>query len=118
MLTSGGNTGGGGNNIVLGNNSNQMWLNGPGLNHSGGGGPSGANAGAINPSIITAQIEAINVQQATLRDQIIQSEQNLSAQHGVRLNRNNVGDLFCYINYFFSGRYYYNSSKIKLTNQF
>lgn len=89
MPSSGGNTGGGGNNIVLGNNSNQMWLNGPGLNHSGGGGPSGASTGggALNSSVITAQIEAINVQQATLRDQILQSEQNLSAQHGVRLRQ-------------------------------
>jgi capsule polysaccharide export protein KpsE/RkpR len=29
------------------------------------------------------QIEALNMQQQTLRDQIRQSEQNLSAQHGV-----------------------------------
>lgn len=88
MPSSGGSTGGGGNNIVLGNNPNQMWLNGPGINHSVGGSSSGSSAGgvAINPSVIPAQIEAINVQQATLRDQILQSEQNLSAQHGVRLN--------------------------------
>lgn len=100
MPSSGGNTGGGGNNIVLGNNSNQMWLNGPGLNHSGGVGPSGASAGGgpINPAVISAQIEAINVQQGTLRDQILQSEQNLSAQHGVRLNKkNSIGNLFDYL---------------------
>lgn len=35
----------------------------------------------INPN--TTQIEAINVQQNTLREQIRQSEQNLQAQHSV-----------------------------------
>ncbi len=36
-----------------------------------------------NLAAYTAQIEALNVQQNTLRSQIQQSEQNLSAQHGV-----------------------------------
>lgn len=35
----------------------------------------------VNPN--TTQIEAINVQQNTLREQIRQSEQNLQAQHAV-----------------------------------
>lgn len=105
MPKSGGNTGGGGNNIVLGNNSNQMWLNGP----SG----STAVGGAVSPAVLTAQIEAINAQQATLRDQILQSEQNLSAQHGVSFElRRTILNLFGKFN-FHMCRCYYNSSKLK-----
>lgn len=36
---------------------------------------------ASNP--VNAQIESLNMQQNALREQIRQSEQNLSAQHGV-----------------------------------
>lgn len=38
-----------------------------------------------NPSPINGQLEAMNVQQNTLRDQIRQSEINLTAQHGVNI---------------------------------
>lgn len=57
----------------------QMWNNGPPLsNHGSNNGGSGSDGNMINP-----QIEAINGQQNQLHEQIMQSEQNLSAQHGV-----------------------------------
>ena len=37
------------------------------------------------PNAVNAQIEALNIQQNSLRDQIRQSEQNLQAQHGVNI---------------------------------
>lgn len=57
---------------------NQMWNNGP-VNHATG----NANANPMNSSI--AQLESLNLQQITLREQIVQSEQNLTAQHGVNI---------------------------------
>lgn len=36
-----------------------------------------------NPSVLAMQIESLNGQAATLREQIMQSEQNLQAQHTV-----------------------------------
>lgn len=44
--------------------------------------PSSSNSASIAINI-TGQIEAINMQQNTLREQIHQSESNLSAQHSV-----------------------------------
>lgn len=68
------------NNTV--NQMHNMWSNnGSTINHSGGGNNSVVGA------IMNPQIDAINVQQNALREQIIQSEQNLSAQHGVIINR-------------------------------
>ncbi len=57
---------------------NQMWNNGP-VNHGG--------TGNANPIMNTslAQLETLNLQQITLREQIVQSEQNLTAQHGVNI---------------------------------
>lgn len=71
-----------GNNPMISSNitnqiiPNQMWNNGP-ANHSTG------NANTNTSSI--AQLEALNLQQITLREQIVQSEQNLTAQHGVNI---------------------------------
>lgn len=57
---------------------NQMWNNGP-VNH----GSANANTNTMNSSM--AQLESLNLQQITLREQIVQSEQNLTAQHGVNI---------------------------------
>lgn len=57
--------------LIQSNLPNQMWNNGP------------VNTGA-NPTSI-AQLESLNMQQITLREQIVQSEQNLTAQHGVNI---------------------------------
>lgn len=58
---------------------NQMWGNGP-VNHAAGAG----NTNPMNSSL--AQLESLNLQQITLREQIVQSEQNLTAQHGVNIS--------------------------------
>lgn len=52
-----------------------MWNNGP-VNHG---------SGNANTNTIAAQLESLNMQQITLREQIVQSEQNLTAQHGVNI---------------------------------
>lgn len=57
---------------------NQMWNNSP-VNHGSG----NAVTNALNNSI--AQLESLNLQQIALREQIVQSEQNLTAQHGVNI---------------------------------
>lgn len=56
--------------------------------------PGSSNGNVSMPSVavgvnssIASQIEAINAQQMTLQEQIRQSEQNLSAQHNVKMKR-------------------------------
>ncbi|XP_055840816.1 calcium homeostasis endoplasmic reticulum protein isoform X2 [Episyrphus balteatus] len=73
-------SGGGGNSYKPQGNPAPLWGNG----HGGGGGNPANNANAIS---ITAQIEAINLQQNNLRKQIHQSEQNLSAQHSALMQQ-------------------------------
>lgn len=78
-----GNMGAIGGASGVGNVGNNMWMNGP--NNGGGVGVGGPpiNNGAAAAAMLSAQIEAINGQQSSLGEQIIQSEQNLSAQHNV-----------------------------------
>lgn len=58
---------------------NQMWNNGP-INHVS------SNVNHANPmNSSLAQLESLNLQQLQLREQIVQSEQNLTAQHGVNI---------------------------------
>lgn len=59
---------------------------------------SSSNGGSQSVAInYTAQIEALNMQQNTLREQIRQSESNLTAQHTV---------IFLNLNLFYSYKYY------------
>lgn len=80
-----GNMGAIGGGSGVGNVGNNMWMNGPNNGGGGGGGVGGPpiNNGAAAAAMLSAQIEAINGQQSSLGEQIIQSEQNLSAQHNV-----------------------------------
>lgn len=82
----------GGNNLNI--NSHQMqqqqvphsWNTGPAPSPSGPVSTASSQILGTNqnlPNQLNGQIDAINMQQSTLREQIIQSEQNLSAQHGV-----------------------------------
>ena len=53
------------------------------------GGPASGNNGSNGNALthnLTSQIEALNIQQNTLREQIHQSEANLTAQHTVNIN--------------------------------
>lgn len=85
---------GGANNIQRSSGLlSQMWNNGlPSTNHN-----SAIGANHSGP-MTNPQLESINVQQNQLREQIMQSEQNLSAQHGVNMLIKNI-DYFKYINY-------------------
>lgn len=68
-----------GTNQMITNLPTQMWSNNGPVNHGTG----NASANPMNTSI--AQLESLNMQQITLREQIAQSEQNLTAQHGVNI---------------------------------
>lgn len=75
-------------------NAASLWGNGHGglTGHGsqgvGGGAGGGGNQGSSqNAMSITAQIEAINLEQNSLRKQIHQSEQNLSAQHSALMQQ-------------------------------
>ena len=63
---------------------NQMWNNVSAVAHNTSMHVQPQTANNHN-NPMAAQIDAINMQQNVLREQIIQSEQNLSAQHGVIL---------------------------------
>lgn len=54
----------------------QLWNNGP--------------TTSMHANTINSQIEKINIQQNLLRDQIRQSEHNLSAQHEVNIKKNSI----------------------------
>lgn len=68
------------NNANPSSNMHSMGWNGPAHNNNSQHPPPNGNALAQN---ITAQIEALNMQQNSLREQIHQSEANLTAQHTV-----------------------------------
>lgn len=80
--------------VSWGNNSG-------GLNSSLNGSRNSSDGGDVEISSLTSQIDAIKMQQHTLRDQIQQSERNLTAQHTVNRHfpifQGRALELFCNI---------------------